>query len=252
MIPRSRIRSALLLAGIAATLAGCGASTLPAIRSDADRLTVARHLHAEGDDTQAIELLKVYTASASGAADVDQAIYLLGECYLAIKEWPLAANEFERLLRDYPESDSSASASFRLGEAYFGQSRKPDFDQEFTLKALEQWLNYLRLNPGHWLNATAQGKVLEGRTRLANKLLSNGNLYLKLRHFEPARFYFRRVVDEYPETPARPRAELGLAIADAKEKKKVPAIAAFREIESRYAGQPVAHDAARERRRLED
>jgi outer membrane protein assembly factor BamD len=249
---RPRVWIALLLAAFAGIVAGCGAGTLPVIRSDADRLSVARRLHADGDDAQAIELLKTYTASASGAADVDQAIYLLGECYLAIKEWPLAANEFERLLRDYPESDSSASGSFRLGVAYFGQARKPDFDQAFTLKALDQWLTYLRMNPGHWRNAEAHAKILEARTRLANKLLANGNLYLKLRLFEPARFYFRRVIDEYPDTPSRARAELGLALADAKEKKRDLAIAGFRDIESRYAGQPVAHQATRERKRLED
>jgi outer membrane protein assembly factor BamD len=234
-----------------ALLAGCGAHALPEIHSEADRLATARRLHAEGDDADAIELLKTYTTGASGAADVDEAIYLLGQCYLGIKDWTLAANEFERMLRDYPESDSSASASFRLGEAYYGQSRKEDFDQEFTLKALDQWMTYLRANPGHWLNDEAQRRVLQARSRLANKLLATGNLYVKLRVFEPARFYFRRIIEEYPDTSARQRAELGMAMVDAKEKKRDSAIAAFREIESRYPGQPVAAEAARERKRLE-
>jgi outer membrane protein assembly factor BamD len=251
-VTRTRLGKRVLLAAWAvAALAGCGAHTLPEIHSETERLSTARRLHAEGDDSDAIELLKVYTSSASGAADVDEAIYLLGQCYLGIKDWTLASNEFERMLRDYPESDSSAAASFRLGEAYYGQSRKEDFDQEYTLKALDQWQSYERANPGHWLNGEADRRILQARTRLANKLLASGTLYLKLRLFGPARFYFRQVIQEYGDTSAGPRAQLGLAIADAKEKKREPAVAALREIESRYAGQPVAAEAARERKRLE-
>jgi len=232
-------------------LAGCGAHTLPEIHSETERLATARRLHAEGDNSDAIELLKVYSTGASGAADVDEAIYLLGQCYLGIKDWTLAANEFERLLRDYPESDSSASASFRLGEAYYGQSRKEDFDQEYTSKALDQWQSYIRAYPGHWLNAEANHRILQARTRLANKLLATGRLYLKLRVYEPARFYFRRVIQDYADTSARPRAELGLAMADARQKKRDAAVAALRDIEARYPGQPVAQEAQRERRRIE-
>jgi outer membrane protein assembly factor BamD len=251
-VSRSRtLRKAILGAWTLAILAGCGAHTLPEIHSETERLATARHLHAEGDDADAIELLKVYSTGASGAADVDEAIYLLGECYLAIKDWTLAANEFERMMRDYPESDSSASASFRLGQAYYGQSRKEDFDQEYTLKALDQWQSYVRANPGHWLNAEAARRILQARTRLANKLLATGTLYLKMRIYEPARFYFRQVIDQYGDTSARPPAELGLAMADARQKKRDSAVAALRDIEARYSGQAVASVAAKERKRLE-
>ena len=64
---------------------------------------------------------------------MDEAIYLLGHCYLRSKDYPNAQVEFERLLRDYPESDSSGSAAYRLGEALRGQSRPADFDQDFTM-----------------------------------------------------------------------------------------------------------------------
>ena len=55
-------------------------------------------------------------------------------------------------MRDYPESDSTPSAAFRLGEAWYGQARPPDFDQEFTTKALAQWRNYHDTYPDHWLS----------------------------------------------------------------------------------------------------
>jgi outer membrane protein assembly factor BamD len=244
-------RTAPWLACLVLALAGCGGHVLPEIHSDADRLSTAKRLYAAGEYSDAIELLKTYTSSAGGAADVDAGIYLLGRCYLKTHDEALAAVEFERLLKDYPESDSAGSASFRLGEAYYGQARRPDFDQEYTLKALEQWQSYQSTYPDHWLQGGAKGKILEARSRLAKKLVATGNLYLKLHLSEPARVYFQRVLDEYGDTPLRPRALLGVALVDAREGKRDLAIAALREIEAESGRSPVAKDAARERRRLE-
>jgi outer membrane protein assembly factor BamD len=248
-----KARRACGIAGtlVLAVIAGCGGHTLPEIRSNPDRIAAARRLHAEGDYGPAIELLNAYIASAGGAADVDEAIYLLGDSYLKSKEWGQATSEFERLLRDYPESDSAAAASFRLGEALYGQARKPDFDQEYTVKALERWQSFLNAYPGHWLVPEAQRKVLEARTRLARKLLGTGRLYLKMKMREPARVYFQRVIDEYPETSVVPDALLGLALANARDGKRAEAIPQLREIENRFPGTSAAEKAARERRGLE-
>lgn len=244
-------RIAWLAPWLALLFFGCGGHVLPEIHSDADRLSLARRMFDEREYGNAIELLKTYTAGAGGAADVDEATYLLGQCYLKTHDWALAAVEFERLLRDYPESDSSGAAAFRLGEAYFGQSRKPDFDQEYTLKALEQWQEYQNAYPGHWLQGAAKGKMLEARTRLAKKLIATGHLYVKLKLTEPARVYFQRALDEYGDTPVAVEAQLGLALVAARDGKREQAIAALREIETQRQGQPVAERAARERRRLE-
>jgi outer membrane protein assembly factor BamD len=241
-----------LLAGsfVLLALAGCGAATLPAVHSESERLSVARRLHDKGNCTEASELLKTYIANSAGTADVDDAIYLLGDCYLKTKDWALAQGEFERLVRDYPESDSSGSAAFRLGEALQGQSRPRDFDQEFTMRAIDQWHTYLRDYPGHWLNPEAQRRLMESRTRMANKLADTGDLYLRQRLYQPARVYFEQLIDEYGDTPVRPRAELGVAICDAKQGRRDQALERLRRIESQYPGS-MAERAARERKRIE-
>ncbi len=232
-------------------LAGCGAGLLPSIHSEAERMAVARRLHDRGEFAAAAELLKVYVSNNTGAADVDQAIFLLGHCYLRTKDWVAASGEFERLLRDYPESDSSAAARYGLAEAGFAQSRSADFDQEYTLKALDDWQRYLRDFPGHWQNAEAGTRILACRTRLADKLVRTGVLYLKLKLPEPARVYFRKVTLEYPDTVWVPEAELGLAMCDVRQGRRAEAIAQLKGIEERYAGRPIAERAARERKRLE-
>lgn len=239
------------IAALGLLLAGCAASTIPAVHSEQERLALARRSMARGDYNVAVELLKAYVVNNAGGADVDLAIELLGESSLHLKEYAQASLEFERVLRDYPESDSSAAASFRLAEAYWGQSRKPDFDQEYTQKALEQWQSYLRGFPGHWLNAEAERRVQQARARLATKLVETGFLYLKLSRPGPARVYFQRVVDEFSDTPQAAEAQLGLALAAAREGRRDEGIAALRELEQRFAGQSLGRRAAQERARLE-
>ena len=242
-----RVAAALL----ALALAGCAAGSLPAVHSDAERLELARRQYRERDWISAIDLLKTYIDRNAGSADVDEAIYLLGDCYLKSKDYPNAAMEFERLQRDYPESDSSGSAAFRLAEALFGQSRPPDFDQEFTIKALEQWGRFGRDYPGHWLEAEAERRVAQCRARLASKLIANGELYLKLRLADPARVYFQRVVDEFNDTPQVGDAMIGLARCDALAGHRAEAVAYLKEMETRFNGQPLGGRAARERARIE-
>jgi outer membrane protein assembly factor BamD len=250
-----RVSAALLLGAAvwlyALQLAGCAAVSMPAIHSEPERLEVARKMAKDRDYTAAIEQLKVYVERNAGSAHVDEAIYLLGECYLKSKDFPNAAVEFERLERDFPESDSSAAASFGLGAALNGQSRPPDFDQEYTNKALEQWERYRRDYPWHWQVPKAEELIAKCRLQLASKLLNNADLYYKLRQIGPARIYYKQVEEEYGDTPLLGNAMIGQARCDAMEGKTAEAIEYLKDMERRFAGQPLGKKAAAERSRIE-
>jgi outer membrane assembly lipoprotein YfiO len=233
--------------------AGCAATSgVPKVTNPADRVAVGRDMAERGDCVSAIEVFKSYISTSGGSADVDQAIYFLGICYLKTKEYDSAAIEFERLIRDYPESDSAAAASFQLGEALFGQTRPIDFDQEFTERAIRQWQGYMRAFPGHWQNGQALERVTMARTRMAQKSLDTGNLYIKLRRFEPARVYFRRVIEDYGDTPAAGHAWLGLAMCDVEQGLRQEAVQRLREIEQRFAGSDIAARAAARLKEIQD
>jgi len=125
---RSRTRRACALTVLLALavpvavgpLAGCGGSVLPQVHDEGSRLDLARRLYAKGDYGLAVEALAPFSTSGSGAANVDEAVYLLGLCHLKQKDFAAAQGDFERLLKDYPESDSAPSSSFRQGEALWG------------------------------------------------------------------------------------------------------------------------------------
>jgi len=232
-------------------LSGCAAHTMPEVRNENERMTSGQIAMQKHQYLDAIDLFKGYIQRNAGTAQVDGAICMLGECYLATHDWVTAQGQFERLLKDYPESDSAGSASYLLGEALMGQSRPRDFDQQYTQKALDQWDDYLRRYPDHWRHEQAERRVLDARTQLARKLVDTADLYMKLRQWEPARVYYQRVVDDYRETVPSGDAELGLALVEARIGKTAEAITALKDLEQRFPGRPVAARAASERARLE-
>lgn len=247
----SRLRTALAACALAALAAGCGAAVVPSIHSDTNRVAVARGLYERREFTLAVDVLSSYATTGSGNADIDQAVYLLGLSYLGQKDWVNAQAQFERIARDYPESDSAAAAMFQLGEAMFGQSRPSDFDQEFTLKALQQWETYVRTSPGDTYTRRADARIAECRTRLARKLWRSGDVYVKQKLYTAAKLYFADVINEYADTPVLGDAILGNAVADARLGKRDSALAVLRGLEQQFSGQPLGIKAAELRVKME-
>jgi outer membrane protein assembly factor BamD len=228
-----------------AFLAGCGGSIMPQIHDEGGRLELARQLYAKGDAALAIEVLAPFSTSGNGSANVDEAVYLLGLCHLRIRDYPAALADFERIQRDYPESDSAASAAFRQGEALWGQARGPDFDQEYTLKALDQWMAFRRDHPDHWLANAATQRIAEARARLATKIYQTGDLYVKLKEYDSAKRYFRDVLTEYSDSPVYGDALIGWAVASARMGDRDTAFVMLNNLEQEFAGKPLGERAAR-------
>jgi len=135
-----------------------------------------------------------------GSILVDQAIFTLGKSYQAQKDWVLAAAEFERLVRDFPESRSACDAEKALGECYWEQSRKPQYDQRETEQALIQFNRYLNRCPDHPDRAEAEEIVREGRDRLAEKCLRTARLYAKMKKRQSAVIYCDLLLADYGDS----------------------------------------------------
>jgi outer membrane assembly lipoprotein YfiO len=248
-----RVRLGFALAVVLGlTLVSCAATVIPPDDLIGEGpLGTAGALMKRGEYIRAADMLKTYIDRNAGSGQIDLAIYMLGRCYLGTREWAMAQLELERLGREYPESDSSAAGSYALAEAYLGQSRSPDFDQEFTLRALQQLERYLREFPGHWNNPDAEKKVAEVRQRLALKMLNTANLYLREREADAARVYFHRIVEEFDDTPALGEALIGQAVCDAMDGERDSALVQLKELEDKFKKTPLAARASAERHRVE-
>jgi outer membrane protein assembly factor BamD len=211
------VPAALLAAALAAACASVDRPLAPA--TPEDQLRIARLRYDNRDYAEAITLLNGYIQYRPDAADLDEAHFLLGMAHVQRKEWPLAAGEFVVVTSDFPDSPRLPDAHYWLGLSYWRQSRAAPYDQDPTRRALSQWQRFLALYPDHPRAAEARGYQLEGRSRLAEKALRNGRLYLTLKQYGPAIIYFDEVIEEFPDTRWVDWARVGRAEALRGQKK---------------------------------
>jgi outer membrane protein assembly factor BamD len=183
------LRLLLVLALLVA--AGCSAVHRPlAPATPADQLRIARLRYDNRDYLEAISLLQQFIQFNAQSPDLDEAHFLLGMSYVQRKEWPLSTGEFIIVTSDFPDSPRLPDAHYWLGVSYWRQARPAPYDQEFTRRALSQWQRFLNLYPDHPRAAEARQAYQDGRSRLAEKSVKNGRLYVTLKLWGPALVYF--------------------------------------------------------------
>jgi outer membrane protein assembly factor BamD (BamD/ComL family) len=90
----------------------------------------------------AIEILTTYTLNYSGSTNIDSAQYLLAESHFALGEYILAESEYNRMLRNTPQSYLAPEAQIKivLSNAYLSPSA--GLDQKFTERTIAGAQNY--------------------------------------------------------------------------------------------------------------
>jgi outer membrane protein assembly factor BamD len=185
-----------------------------------DDFAAAKAEYEAGHYYDAVQKLEQFIDQHPGSVLVDQAIFTLGKAYEAQKDWVMAATEFERLVRDFPESRSTCEAEFLLGRCYWRQSRPAPYDQSETRRALDQLRRFTANCPDHPSIGAADSLIGLARDRLAEKQYRAAELYRRRKEREAAVVYCDLIVAEFSDTrwicPARlMRADLLLQVARA-------------------------------------
>jgi outer membrane protein assembly factor BamD len=178
-----------------------------------DPLTPARAAIASGNETSAINRLTDFLRENPGSAYVDEATYLLGRAHLAEKETDsrvLAADYFQRVLRDYPQSRFACDAAYYLAVAYDNLSLPSQLDQDWTMKAIGAYRQFTTTCSDRAEVESAKKRMQELEDRLAKKAFENGVLYFKMKVYDAAEVYFKKAIDDYPVSPYACRAATSL------------------------------------------
>jgi outer membrane assembly lipoprotein YfiO len=212
-----RIAHAWVLLWLAATALGPpGCSSVPQpgeMPGEAGDFHRAERLYRQGRYLQAVEALDSYRNEHPGSDRIDDAIFLLGMSHQKQGENLLARDEFDRLLRDYPQSGHREEAQYERALAWLADSRGPALDPEPTEEALSAFRAFLVLYPEGAHRADAEQFEAKCLDRLAVKAYLNGKTYLKAKHGEAARIYFEKSLAIRPASTCAGDAMLGLARA---------------------------------------
>jgi outer membrane protein assembly factor BamD len=174
----------------------------------------------------------------------------LARCRVELEEYDLAVLELEDFIDSYATGDLADDARYLIGLSYLRQAPAPQRDQTETKKALEAFNLLLREYPNSELVDDSRQRILECRSRLAEKEYMSGDLYLKMGHYEAARIYFASVVSEYQDTPWAAWALLGEAEAYARESDMAAAGKAYEKVVTDYPGTAASREASRRLKEL--
>lgn len=155
----------------------------------------AKEEYDKGHMLRASELLSAYVQGHPGSNRLDEALLLLGLSRQRIGENQVAVEDFNRLVRDFPQSPHREQAEFERARCNLNEALGPAKDPEATEIALALLRAYLLRYPQGSYAGQAQEGVDECLERLATKALLNAETYLRLRRFQAAAIYLEKALE---------------------------------------------------------
>jgi len=116
-------------------------------------------------------------------------------------EYAYAIGEFKKLISSFPSSHLADDASLMIGKANLKLSPKPSLDQTYTRYAIETLKSFLEDYPESDLVPEAKNLLQKSKDKLAQKAYKNGELYVKLGYYQAALIYLEEVLENYPDSP---------------------------------------------------
>ncbi len=192
----------LLALGCAVLLVtGCGSANRISYDTPQEAFGKGKVLYEDGKYTAAITYFQgVFSFGRTHQWASDAQLYL-ARAYRENKEYLLAANEYERFTKIYRADPRLARVNFEWAETYSKMSPAAPLDQSDTKRAIQEFQLFIDRFPNDPLVTEAQQKIVDLRTKLAEKQYLTAQLYERRELFEAAALSFESVFDLYPDTP---------------------------------------------------
>jgi outer membrane protein assembly factor BamD (BamD/ComL family) len=195
---------------------------MPVPTDDVGRMDRARSDFDSGRYKEVIYNLDIFLTARPGTKYVEEASFILGR---ALYERGLdfeAEDQFRKVLREFPGGVFRCQANYYLGLTLLAQARSPQLDQAERLAAKSQFNTFLNTCPDDSLQTRAEQHLVDINDSLAEKIwLQAYDVYSRRgKHFREAeRFYYQRVIDEFPESNWVGRSMLGIMRSHDKDEK---------------------------------
>jgi outer membrane protein assembly factor BamD (BamD/ComL family) len=136
----------------------------------------------------------------------DDAIYHIASFYLRREDYAEAEQLFQRLLRDYPQSQWSTMAEYRIGEAALKRLKGVEYDFGTLETAERRFKRYLKLNPAGDQAARARESLAEIEALRAERWLRVAEFYISFGKKDSARVYLNKLREHHPDRDEGRRA----------------------------------------------
>lgn len=134
--------------------------------------------------------------------------FFLAESYFLNKDYELALVQFENLVSRMGFSPYIEKSRWRICETLMLISPNYYHDQNSSIKAISQIQDFLDDFPNSKFSNDADELIKTLRSRLAQKNMETGKLYIKLKAYDSAIASYKIVVNDYYDTKFYEQANL--------------------------------------------
>jgi outer membrane protein assembly factor BamD (BamD/ComL family) len=117
------------------------------------------------------------------------------------KDYPEAVKAYDRYLEVFANSEGAARAMLQAARASHLSFRGLDQDETPLLEARERYQMFAERFPVQADRANVAATLEQIRLTLAHKMYAIGEFYERTHQRRAAKFYYRLVMKEYPQTP---------------------------------------------------
>jgi outer membrane protein assembly factor BamD len=224
---------------------GCSSEEATKQLSAEGRYELGMKAFRDEDYLAAIEEFKVVSLQYQGSTVADSAQFYMAECRFLRDEYILAAFEYDILIRTMPSSTFVSRARFRRATCFYELSPNSILDQNYSRKAIDEYQAFLEYHPTDTLVSSAEQRINELNTKLAQKDFENGMTYMHMEYYKAATYYFDMVLDKYHDTQYAEPAYLKKAEALINRKKYADAKEALDKFREKYPSSVLKSDADR-------
>ena len=179
---------------------GCASSGITSLKSAEFYFDEGMKALEAGRCTKAAENFQRIVTNYPGFHLVADAQYHLAEAHLCNRDYMSAIVGYQRVMDVYLSSKWVEQAQFKIAESYFEQLRRSELDQTETYEALVRFRAFIEDNPDSPLVEDARRRISSCRSRLAKKQYLNADLYFRQNHLEAAAITFKQVMRNYSDT----------------------------------------------------
>lgn len=165
----------------------------------AGSFVIAKEPYDDKNYESAVQKLGEFKSRFPYSKFTSQAELLIANAQFELERYEEAANSYSQFVKLHPKHEQVDFAMYRVGESYWSDSPEAiDRDQEYTVKAMEEWGQLIAKFPDNKYSTQAAQKVAEGRRRLALSSEFVANFYCKMKKYHACAYRFTDLLENYP------------------------------------------------------
>ncbi len=147
-----------------------------------------------------IEILEAFQKARERHPQADDALHYKALALYELDEWDDAIATWQKLIKEYPESDWVQTAHYRIGLTMLAISDGPAYDKGPIRAALNHLTAHVKKYPKGDYKAEASAQILTIQEGLAGQWLKIARFYLRVDQDYSATIYLTAIDREYPHT----------------------------------------------------